>query len=281
MNMFATDLDRTMIYSNRALEELVPADDVPFSAAEMRDGQAAAFMTTRSLVLLRELAEEVLVVPVTTRTYEQYKRVDIFGRDIPISYEVTSNGAQIYYRGKPLAEWTELVRKRLKEECAILEDMAGFAEGYRFSGTLKKAGESFFYYILQERISLREKKKLDEEVRRLGWRISQQGRKLYFMPIPICKGEAVKFISQREGTEILAGAGDSVLDYDFLKVCQHAFVPNHGELALEMPQGFSCRVSEKRGILAGEEILLGASRLLLGREAAVNGNPDHCRAALL
>ncbi|MDT0160496.1 MULTISPECIES: hypothetical protein [Bacillaceae] len=281
MNMFATDLDRTMIYSNRALEELGLEEDLQLSAAEMKEGQPAAFMTSRSLNLLRELAEEALVVPVTTRTYEQYKRVGIFGKDIPVSYEVTSNGAQIHYKGKLLAEWTELVYKRLKEECALQEEMAEFAEGCRFPGTLKKAGDSFFYYILQERISLQEKKKLEEDVRRLGWRISLQGRKLYFIPIPVCKGEAVKFISKREGADILAGAGDSLLDYDFLKVCHHAFVPDHGELSMEMPHGFTCNFSENRGILAGEEILLKAFRLLLGREAAFSGNPASGRTALL
>jgi hydroxymethylpyrimidine pyrophosphatase-like HAD family hydrolase len=281
MNMFATDLDRTLIYSNRALEELGLPDKIQLSAAEMKDGQPAAYMTTRSLSLLRELAGEALVVPVTTRTYEQYKRVGIFGKDIPISYAVTSNGAQIFHEGKPLQEWAELVYKRLKEECANLKEIADFAEGFRFPGVFKKAGESFFYYILQERISLEEKKKLDEDVRRLGWRISLQGRKLYFMPIPVCKGEAVKFISQREGAEKLAGAGDSILDYDFLKVCQHAFVPDHGELSLEAPQDFSFRLSENRGILAGEEILSWACRLLLGREAPVNGSPAPGQAALL
>ncbi|SID96571.1 Uncharacterised protein [Mycobacteroides abscessus subsp. abscessus] len=50
---------------------------------------------------------------------------------------------------------------------------------------------------------------------------------------------------------------------------------------MEMPHGFSCSFSENRGILAGEEILLKAFRLLLGREAAFSGNPASGRTALL
>lgn len=254
MRMFASDLDRTLIYSNRALAEFKQEDRLDLIGVEHRDNEEIAFMTKKAFEYFKEVAGNLLFVPVTTRTYEQFRRVSIFSKDIPLTYAVTSNGANIIYKGMPLFDWTEIIQKRLEKECASLDEMIQKMKKIPLKGTLKKAEDLFFYYILEEEIVLAVKNEIKSLANHNGWRVSIQGRKLYLMPMPISKGEAVTFIKEREGINTVFGAGDSLLDYDFLKICDYPLVPAHGELVKEkIIEHFV--ISEKVGVQAGEEIL--------------------------
>ncbi len=255
MMMFASDLDRTLIYSERALSELGNDEMDRLIGAERKAGREIAFMTQRAYQMLMEVSSKMHFVPVTTRTYEQYERVFILQKGLPFSYAVTSNGANIHFQGRPLDDWTSTVQNRLRSECANLEDMVGKLKEYELDGSLKIADNLFFYYILNKVITSKEKKVLCRIAESSGWRISLQGRKLYFMPAPICKGEAVKFIKEREGINTVFGAGDSVLDHDFLKFCDYPYVPKHGELAKYESLCHPYKISNNRGVMAGEEIL--------------------------
>ncbi|MFT8321736.1 MAG: hypothetical protein ABF649_12590 [Bacillus sp. (in: firmicutes)] len=253
--MFASDLDRTLIYSKRALETLQSTTQDKMKAVEAKNGENVSFMTERSFQLLKELAENTLFVPVTTRTYEQYERVFIFKKDIQVIYSVSSNGANIYYKGHKVEEWQKHVTKRLQIECLKKELLLQKLEAFSFNGTLKIADNLFFYYILQSDISRETKEMVVNLANSFGWKVSLQGRKLYFMPLPICKGEAIKFIQNREGITTIAGAGDSVLDFPFLELSTKSFVPCHGELAAEREFSSTFYVTEKTGADAGEEIV--------------------------
>jgi hydroxymethylpyrimidine pyrophosphatase-like HAD family hydrolase len=205
---------------------------------------------------LRQLNQECLFIPVTTRTTEQFKRFVIFEREIPLTYAITTNGAHILYKGEPLKEWSQLLRFRLTNETMELVEFLGILkrEGFHFDGKLKQVEKLFFYYILEclppasELLSIRELAALN------GWRTSLQGRKLYFIPTLISKGNALQYICEREGKEAIAGAGDSVLDWDFLQNCRYQFVPRHGELKDQVNSSL-VNLTNEQGIAAGEEIL--------------------------
>ena len=70
MKVVHGDLDNTLIYSCRhdIGEEKV--------CVELYEGREVSFMTKRSLSLLKEVQKKALFVPVTTRTAEQYRRID-------------------------------------------------------------------------------------------------------------------------------------------------------------------------------------------------------------
>jgi len=85
----ATDLDRTLIYSVAALglgETAAPR----LSVAEMHDGRPASFYTRTADRLIEALDRAVPLVPVTTRTLEQFGRVRPTDRRPP--YAVVANG---------------------------------------------------------------------------------------------------------------------------------------------------------------------------------------------
>ncbi|KAB7673015.1 HAD family hydrolase [Bacillus sp. B1-b2] len=255
MKMFASDLDRTLIYSKRALEELQTPLDKNMIPVEEKNGEYSSFMTKNSFSLLKELATNHLLVPVTTRTYEQYKRVFIFESKIPVTYAVTNNGAKIHYKGKLLKEWEESVQVKLKQHCMEKEKVIDQILDYKLNGTLKIADNHFFYYLLDSNLAVGMKETLVNLTKQFGWKVSLQGRKLYFMPNPVCKGEAIKYIAKRERVTTLAGAGDSVLDFPFLNVSDYPIIPRHGELVLENVLEGKHLLTDAIGAYAGEEIV--------------------------
>lgn len=257
MIMFASDLDRTLIYSERALADFHQSGVNNLVGVERKADRDIAFMTRTSMEALSYIAANLLFVPVTTRTFDQYNRIYILSKSIPITYAITSNGANIIYNGRSNVDWGYKVQKRLKAECDSLEDMIGKINKFHIRGIIKKAEEFFFYYILDEAIDKETINMIKLVAVKSGWRVSLQGRKMYFMPKPICKGEAVKFIKEREGISNVYGAGDSLLDHDFLKACDFPYVPSHGELANEhlLLQKMQYTFTKEKGVKAGEEIL--------------------------
>ena len=271
--IFASDLDRTLMYSKRAIEELGEPKKSNLKPVEQKDGNWVGYMTEGSYSSLKELSLHSLFVPVTTRTTMQFNRFVIFAKEIPIKYAITSNGATILHKGVPMEEWSNHIYRQLSTQSVPQDELLSILqrEGFFFDGEKKQAENLFFYYILNCLPAASEKELLHDLAERYGWRISLQGRKLYFIPKAISKGSALEYICNREGMKAIAGAGDSILDWDFLENCQHRFIPNHGELAKELATvSMLSRVSgtsnhiltENHGALAGEEILQGFLSLL-------------------
>lgn len=252
----ASDLDRTIMYSNRAVEEFGIPEGLVLKPVEWIKGTWAGYMTEASFSMLREVNQQSLFIPVTTRTTEQFKRFVIFEKEIPLTYAITTNGAHILYKGEPLKEWSEHLIIQLKNGCALEQELltAFKRAGITFDGERKRADNLFFYFVLNCLPTPSELTEIRGLTANYGWKMSLQGRKLYFIPTAISKGKALEYICNREGMEAMAGAGDSVLDWDFLKNCRYPIVPSHGEL-LKVKGPADLTLTNQLGVAAGEEIL--------------------------
>lgn len=69
MDLFASDLDNTLIYSYK---RDIGTDTV---CAEVYEGRQVSFMTKRSRELLEKVNQTMHFVPVTTRSVQQYERI--------------------------------------------------------------------------------------------------------------------------------------------------------------------------------------------------------------
>ena len=94
MQIVHTDLDNTLIYSYK--HEI----GGPKTCVEIYQGREISFMTETSHRLLGQLCSKpgVLVVPTTTRTLEQYQRIDL-GIGVP-EYALVCNGGVLLHQGK-------------------------------------------------------------------------------------------------------------------------------------------------------------------------------------
>ena len=98
MLLFTSDLDRTLIYSKRMMDNFPPAT-TPV-VAERLDGEAMSMMTEATTKLLLQVHEQTLFVPVTTRAVHQYERIHLI-KDLCPTFAITSNGGTILENGRP------------------------------------------------------------------------------------------------------------------------------------------------------------------------------------
>ncbi len=96
--LVAVDLDQTVVYSRRSA-----GDAGPSVVVEVLDGAPLSSMTVGAVAAYRALAARHAVVPVTTRTTEQYARIAL---PAPAPYALCANGAVLLVDGAPDTAWT-------------------------------------------------------------------------------------------------------------------------------------------------------------------------------
>lgn len=252
--LVASDLDRTLIYSAKALALGDPVSD-PVCVERYLDGEQS-FLSARALAGLGELSLRAEFVPVTTRTVEQYRRIRFPG--VRVGHAITTNGAIILDDGRPCGDWTARVAQRLTEVTPYVDARAKLAPllvGDWVRG-LRDADEFFLYVLLHpELIPSGWVDEVSALADGLGWTSSLQGRKLYLIPRTLTKEAALAEVAARTGAESVLAAGDSLLDKGLLLAADRAIRPAHGELHEQgwRPEGID--VTRHAGGLAADEIV--------------------------
>ncbi|MFP4014043.1 MAG: hypothetical protein ACLFVQ_08175 [Chitinispirillaceae bacterium] len=265
----ASDLDRTLIYSRKAMEQLngsVPRD---LRCVEVYENENFCFTTSQAGLLIDTLLREKLLVPVTTRTQEQYGRIQLSRSYVP-EWAVTCNGAVVLRNGEVDTEWDFHIKKRLAESSLSIFEMEQLIEPFLSSDWFvkKRTAESWFIYMIvkQENLLSETVESLRTLARKHQWQLSVQGRKLYLIPDCINKANALSYVCDRMKMNSFIGAGDSLLDKPLVESAAVSFIPSHGELFGQLKSGkyvnSRIRVTRSGGVFSGEEILAGASEKL-------------------
>ncbi|MBM7276269.1 HAD family hydrolase [Gordonia rubripertincta] len=261
--LVATDLDRTMIYSQPAMGEAQFASLDTVCVEIYRDAPLS-YMTATAVELLARLAEQVPVIPTTTRTPAQYERIALPGG--PFRYAVTSNGGRILVDGTDDPEWRRQVERGVSESGAgldeVLTELRTRVDDY-WVKSLRIADDLFCYLVVEPAAQPEGFLPAWQEwCAAHGWTASQQGRKIYATPRSVTKSAAIAEVRRRLvddgviGTDAeLYAAGDGWLDADLLEIADHAIRPRHGELELLGWTTPGLTVTAGTGALAGVEIL--------------------------
>ncbi|GAA2153065.1 hypothetical protein GCM10009760_50450 [Kitasatospora kazusensis] len=270
--LVASDLDRTLIYSNRALALDVPDRLAPrLLSVETYEGKPLSFMTEQAAGLLVRLAGSAVFVPVTTRTRKQYERVNLPGPTptwIP-PYAICANGGELLVSGVPDQDWQGQVRSALAAGSAplaeVVEHLAVVADP---EWTHKRrVADKLFAYLVVERAQLPAGwiEDLTGWCAERGWTVSLQGRKVYAVPAPLSKSAALAEVVRRvgdlggadggAGAVTVLSAGDSLLDAGLLLAGDQGWRPGHGELADTGWTAPGVTALTVAGVAAGEEIL--------------------------
>lgn len=261
--LVAADLDRTLIYSRRAMR-LGPAMAAPV-CVEVHEGRAVSFVTAAAVPVLATLAARSVLVPVSTRTAAQLARVSLPG-PVP-RWGVGANGGLLLEGGAPDPAWTRRVGARLR-------DAVPFARVWHrvlrrcapeWTVALRDVDGLFCCAIVQPgRVPAGFAEQEAEWAAGRGWLTSVQGRRIYWVPAALRKGDAVAEIARRAGTERIVAAGDSLLDAELLLAADAAIHPSHGELFERGWTAAGVARTRGRGLAAGEEI----ARWLLAQVSA-------------
>lgn len=254
--IFASDLDQTLIYSERskgeiALEEMVPV--------ELYEGRHISYMTKPAIDKLEQLLRIMHFVPVTTRIPEQFNRIFAIKEQFRPEYVIVSNGGTVLRNGQIDEEWNGIVREAVRCHCAgsteILELFNQIASPHWVKSSV--LCDELFYSIVVERdrLPLESLETLKRQIAAMGWSYSLQGRKIYLVPEKVSKGAAIEYVKEKLGSSFVYAAGDSLLDESLLLAADYALSPSHGELRRSYESHPHVKFTASKGALASEELL--------------------------
>ncbi|GAA3344880.1 HAD family hydrolase [Lysinibacillus sp. FSL M8-0216] len=237
MILFTSDLDRTLIYSKRMMEMFPPISDKV--VVEQKANETMSMMTKETAILLQQVHQQTLFVPVTTRALHQYKRIQ-FINDLNPAFAITSNGGTILEKGQPYDKWTKTLGSRIEDSSIPQEDMSQLFQTIKSDTWLQR---SFYiddlFYVHHVNLDVLQQDDLHAIVQEFdahGWCVLLQGKKLYFMPKVLTKEAAIEYMMEFCTYDVHIAAGDSMMDYGMLMLADVAFTPNHGDLKDKQPK---------------------------------------------
>lgn len=227
--IYASDLDRTLIYSRRFIDE--HPTDAAYSVVETKDGTIISYMSNAVKHELEDINrnEDVEFIPVTTRSIAEYERVQL--GFIP-EYAIVSNGGTILYKGEPMAEWESYIQRQmnLTEVISIKMDIEDMCSSVDYEPRLID-GKYLFFKTDDGLLFDQEIERVKEE--HPEWTFVRQSRKCYVIPNHFSKQIALRWLYLKLGKPYIVASGDSELDLGMLSLANKAIIPNHGALVIE------------------------------------------------
>lgn len=242
--IFATDLDNTMIFSHRKVAGL----EDKLYCVEYYNGKPITYMTHSAIEMLTSLMSKIFVIPVTTRSIEQFERIELFSAT---EYAIVDNGGTILHNGLVYPEWNNYIQGILKKydlkgTCEIFGNLPSLVSEPRI------VDEKFVFAKSDDIDSCKEylKCKLDTKI----WQVSIQGKKVYAIPMDITKGNALKFVSENllPNNQPIISAGDSNLDMFMLDYSDYSIIPGDSNLSALNFNGY---IKASNGIHSADAIL--------------------------
>lgn len=258
--IFASDLDRTLIYSAAALG--IPETSPGIRPAETKEGRVISYISEKALELLIRFAGRAVFMPVTTRTVEQYRRIHLFQDTVIPDYAVTSNGGNILVNGEVDLQWRRHIGSRVAKESAgageVLETIRSVVRSEWVIGEYYCDELFYSLTVYRDLLPKEEIAELTANLLKVGWSVSVQGRKLYAVPAAVNKRDAIRHIRDRESEDLMVASGDSLLDGPLLESADYAIAPCHGELyrrCEETGTAAAYPFTRTGGVFAADEIL--------------------------
>ncbi len=211
--LFACDLDNTLIYSYKKKQD-------GFICVEMNKGREQGFMTAHTFSNFADMIEKVMFIPVTTRSVEQYRRISFPNSYIP-EYALVSNGATLIHNGEITENWN-IIEKNSSLRLKLNEVYNRYCNDKRFINCRIVDDSYVFVYCSPDTDAERVTKELSDSV---SLNVELSGRKIYFFPENLNKGNAVGRLNEILHCDHIISAGDSLMDASMLNIADKAIVP--------------------------------------------------------
>ncbi|MBD5128520.1 MAG: HAD hydrolase family protein [Ruminococcaceae bacterium] len=208
-NVLFSDLDGTLIFSasRKKVGDIV---------IERKDGEEISCVTARQAELLPNLGN---IVPVTTRSVEQYRRIE-FPEGFAPEYALCDNGGTLLINGETDGPWLERSAEIFKEAMDEISRFRALLERDPDRRFEVRFVDGFFLFTKSAKPML--------TLARLGvgkcCECFATGEKVYVIPKRLNKGAAVERLAELIGItrENIFCAGDSLMDVPMLNAADTA-----------------------------------------------------------
>lgn len=227
MVLYASDLDRTLIFSARFLSEY-PCDK-SYTPVEYKDDKIISYMADEVISKLNYVSskENVQFVPVTLRGIEEYNRVNL---GVKPDYAIVAGGGVILDKyGNSLEEWDKYVSSGF-DKFEMLEIIGDIEDSLDSVDYQVKVIDNCYLFFKTKDVELfdTEVEYLDEKYE--NWLFIRQGNKCYAIPKHISKQSALKWLWNKLNKPYIIASGDSEMDLPMLTLANQAVIPEHGSL---------------------------------------------------
>jgi len=212
MSILFSDLDNTLIYSHHR------KIGTPKIVIEYLNGQEQSFMTRFTYDFLAS-ADWLSVIPITTRTENQFKRIEFPDR-LGFKYAIVCNGGKLLIDGKEDEAWSAETRDLAQGSYDCLEEATNQLIQLCKNETVHRPEEYMCYVKCSDPEMVYST--LSESVDSTKVTVQRNGRKLYLFANGVTKGNAVERFMKGNHETVLA-AGDGLLDISMLNKADFAF----------------------------------------------------------
>ncbi|MBQ8967908.1 HAD hydrolase family protein [Ruminococcus sp.] len=222
--LLACDLDNTLIHSYKHKRQ----GDI---CVEILRGNEQGFMSSRVYDKLSHLPESIELVPLTTRSVEQFERIKLPAGSH--TRAITTNGGILIENGVQNEKWREKHLRCAAELMPLLKKLHAELEGDPLLNVVRIVDDMYLYISCSDPSYVGKFMDRYESIPELD--VMASGRKIYFLPPKINKGSALHQLAEKEEFPFTAAAGDSTIDLPMLEQADHAIIPESLDKLLKNP----------------------------------------------
>ena len=216
MAVLYTDLDNTIIYSYK--HDIGPRK----KQVELYQGMEISFVTEKTYELLRELKNHIRIIPTSTRTVEQYGRIDLGLGTFP--YALVCNGGILLCGGRRDEAWyRESLRLTADSRDTLQRALELLERDARRSFALRFIEDLFVFTKCDEPEAVADGLRQQLDLRMVD--VLCNGTKLYVIPKALSKGAALRRMKEYLEDAFVVAAGDSAFDISMLREADLGFAP--------------------------------------------------------
>jgi hydroxymethylpyrimidine pyrophosphatase-like HAD family hydrolase len=178
-------------------------------------------MSRRTLEIIANLNGRIVLVPATSRSIEQYRRIKVFQEYAPV-YAIVSGGGVILQNGEIDGAWDGRRKNVVDSTRGEFERVFRLLQNDVRVERTKIIDDAFIFAKSASAQRVIDSLKRDA----ISFSILRHNEKIYVLPPGIDKGAALAEVKRRLVPSCVAAAGDSVLDIPLLNGADYALVPS-------------------------------------------------------
>ena len=216
MKILCTDLDNTIIYSYK--------HDIGNEKmnVEIYKEREISFISNHTYELLKKVNEEFLIIPTSTRTIEQYERIDL--KIGTFKYALVCNGSVLLVDGKKDKDWYEESLRLAKPSNLEVKKALEYLENdKRRTFELRHIEDLFVFTKCDEAETV--VNELREYLDKNLVNVFNNKEKVYVLPTLLSKGKAIERLRKYLKVEFIIAAGDSEFDISMVEAADVGLVP--------------------------------------------------------